>query len=203
MFYEPARGHGLPHDPFKALVAPRPIGWISTRAADGRLNLAPYSFFNAVSSRPPIVMFSSEGEKDSIAFARESGEFVVNIVGRAQFEAMNASSADAPRGVSEFTLAGLEAAPSRIVAAPCVAGAPAALECKVTEFLVPKDTAGRATGVIVAFGEVVGIHIDDRFVIDGRFDGASAGLIGRLGYMDYAPIASVFARRRPNYPGKG
>ncbi|MFZ1681651.1 MAG: flavin reductase family protein [Rhizobiaceae bacterium] len=202
MFFEPARGHGLPHDPFKALVAPRPIGWISTRAADGRLNLAPYSFFNAVSSRPPIVMFSSEGDKDSIAFARESGEFVVNIVGRAQFDAMNASSADAPRGVSEFALAGLDAAPSRVVAAPRVAGAPASLECRVTEILVPKDAAGRPTGVFVAFGEVVGIHIDDQFVIDGRFDIVRAGLIARLGYMDYAPIASVFARERPKYRGQ-
>lgn len=199
MFYEPSAGHGLPHDPFKAIVAPRPIGWISTRARDGRVNLAPYSFFNAVSTRPYLVMFSSEGEKDSVAFARESGEFVVNLVTRDLFDAMNASSADAPRGVSEFTLAGVEEAPSRRVRAPRVAPAKAALECRVTEIREPKDLSGHSAGVFLVFGEVVGIHIDDRFLVNGLFDSAKAGIVGRLGYMDYAEVQETFSAQRPRY----
>ncbi|MCB1435227.1 MAG: flavin reductase family protein, partial [Alphaproteobacteria bacterium] len=133
MFYEPSKGHGLPHDPSKAIVAPRPIGWISTRALDGRVNLAPYSYFNAISSRPFMVCFSSDGVKDSLTFASESREFVANLVGRDLAEKMNETSVDAPRGVNEFGVAGLTEAPCRIVAAPRVAEAYAALECKVTD----------------------------------------------------------------------
>ena len=116
MFYEPRNGHGLPHDPFKAIVAPRPIGWISSISAKGEVNLAPYSYFNGVMSRPPVVMFSSEGRKDSLAFIRETGEFVCNLATWDLREAMNVTSAPVARGVNEMQKAGLEAAPSRIVA---------------------------------------------------------------------------------------
>lgn len=143
MFYEPSAGHGLPHDPFKAIVAPRPIGWISTVAADGSLNLAPYSFFNALGTNPHLVMFSSEGAKDSATYASETGEFVVNLVTRDLVDRMNASSIDAPRGVSEFGHAGLTPVPSRLVKPPRVGEAHAALECKVTEIVRPKGLDGR------------------------------------------------------------
>jgi flavin reductase (DIM6/NTAB) family NADH-FMN oxidoreductase RutF len=197
MFYEPSKGHGLPHDPFKALVAPRPIGWISTVAKDGALNLAPYSFFNALSGKPPLVWFSSEGQKDSATFAGETREFVANIVGRDLSEKMNRSSVNAPRGTSEFDYAGLTAAPSRLVAPPRVAEAPAALECKVTEIFRPKGLDGKEAGPIVVIGEVVGIHIDEAFLTDGLFDAVKAGNVARLGYMDYSTVDAVFSMRRP------
>ncbi|MBA3449267.1 MAG: flavin reductase family protein [Pseudaminobacter sp.] len=199
MFYEPASGHGLPHDPFKAIVSPRPIGWISTMSRDGEVNLAPYSFFNAFSTHPLLVWFSSEGEKDSASFARETGEFVVNIVGRDLIEQMNKSAVDAPRGVSEFGYAGLTASPSRLVAPPRVAEAPAALECKVTEILRPKALDGRDAGVFVVTGEVVGVHIDDSCLKDGLFDAVKAGNVARLGYMDYTSVDAIFSMRRPRW----
>lgn len=199
MFYEPKNGHGLPHDPFKAIVAPRPIGWISTQNAKGALNLSPYSFFNAVSSNPHLVWFSSEGAKDSATFARETGEFVANLAGLSLAEKMNASSVDAPRGTSEFGYAGLTTAPSSIVAPPRVAEAPAALECKVTEILEPRDLAGNHAGVYVVMGEVVGIHIDDAMLTDGLFDIVKAGNLARLGYMDYTAVTETFAMRRPRW----
>lgn len=199
MFYEPSKGHGLPHDPFKAIVAPRPIGWISTRSRDGSVNLAPYSFFNAFSGRPPLVWFSSEGVKDSFTFARETGEFVANLVGFHIFEEMNATSVDAPRGVSEFGYAGLTPAPSRLVAAPRVAEAHAALECKVTEMFEPKGLDGRPAGVHVCAGEVVGVHIDEAVLTDGLFDSVKAGNVSRLGYLDFSAITATFAMRRPKW----
>jgi flavin reductase (DIM6/NTAB) family NADH-FMN oxidoreductase RutF len=197
MFYEPAKGHGLPHDPFKAIVAPRPIGWISSINAKGDVNLAPYSFFNALSTHPHLVMFSSEGEKDSVVFARESGEFVVNLVGHALVEQMNASAVDAPRGISEFDYAGLKPSPSRMVKPPRVEGALAALECKVTEILQPKGLDGKTGERFVVFGEVVGIHIDEAVMTDGLFDIVKAGTVSRLGYMDYAAVTETFQMRRP------
>ncbi|WP_274424345.1 flavin reductase family protein [Chelativorans sp. YIM 93263] len=199
MFYEPRQGHGLPHDPFKAIVAPRPIGWISTRGADGRFNLAPYSFFNAISSRPPLVWFSSEGEKDSASIARETGEFTVNLVGHDLAEQMNESAIDAPPGVNEFELAGLTPAACRHVSCPRVAEAPAALECKVTEVQEPRDLAGNRTGVFVVLGEVVGVHIDDAMLVDGLFDIRKARNLARLGYMDYTSVMETFAMRRPRW----
>ena len=199
MFYEPAKGHGLPHDPFKAIVAPRPIGWISSINARGDVNLAPYSFFNALSTHPHLVMFSSEGEKDSVVFARESGEFVVNLVGQALVEQMNASAVDAPRGVSEFDYAGLTPALSRMVRPPRVEGALAALECKVTEILEPKGLDGKTGERFVVFGEVVGIHIDEAVMTDGLFDIVKAGTVARLGYMDYAAVTETFQMRRPRW----
>lgn len=199
MFYEPSKGHGLPHDPFKAIVAPRPIGWISTMGRDGSINLAPYSFFNAFSSRPPLIWFSSEGVKDSLAFARESGEFVANLVGSHIFEEMNASSVDAPRGVNEFGYAGLTPAPSRLVKAPRVAEAHAALECKVTEIFEPKGLDGRPSGAHVCAGEVVGIHIDEAVLTEGLFDTVKAGNVSRLGYLDFSAVTETFAMRRPKW----
>lgn len=199
MFYEPSKGHGLPHDPSKAIVAPRPIGWISTLDRQGKVNLAPYSFFNAFSTRPFIVWFSSEGEKDSATFAAETGEFVANLVSRELAEKMNRTAVDAPRGVSEFTYAGLAMAPSRLVAPPRVAEAPAALECKVTEILRPRALDGSETGAVVVAGEVVGVHIDDAYLKDGFFDIVRAGNVGRLGYMDYASVNEIFSMRRPRW----
>jgi len=199
VFYEPGKGHGLPHDPFKAIVAPRPIGWISTMGRDGSINLAPYSFFNAFSSRPPLVWFSSEGEKDSFTFASETGEFVANLAGGHIFKEMNATSVDAPRGVNEFGYAGLTPAPSRLVAAPRVAEAHAALECKVTEIFEPKGLDGKPAGVHVCTGEVIGIHIDEAVMTDGLFDNVKAGNVSRLGYLDFSAITETFAMRRPKW----
>lgn len=199
MFYEADEGHGLPHDPLKAIVSPRPIGWISSRSAEGDLNLAPYSFFNALSSRPMLVWFSSEGEKDSVAFIRQTGEFVANLVTLDLADKMNATSVDAPRGTSEFGYAGLTPAPSRLVAAPRVAEAHAALECRLTEIIIPKLISGEAAGVSVVVGQVVGVHIDDAYLTDGLFDSAKAQNLARLGYHDYSAVQEVFQMRRPRW----
>lgn len=197
MFYEPKDGHGLPHDPFKAIVAPRPIGWVSTLDARGRVNLAPYSYFNAVCSAPPIVMFSSEGLKDSASNVRDTREFVANLATWDLREMMNASSAALPCGESEFEAAGIEAVPSRLVAPPRVAEAAAALECVVTEILEPTGRDGAASGSIVVFGEVVGVHIHERALRDGAFDMVAAGTIARCGYRDYARVTDLFQMTRP------
>jgi len=198
MFYEPMLGdHGLPHDPFKAIVAPRPIGWISSLDAEGRANLAPYSFFNAISSRPHVVMFSSEGRKDSVENIGATGEFVCNLATWDLREAVNLSSATLPRGMSEFETTGLGTAPSRLVKPPRVADAPAALECKLLKIDEIFGLDGRSSGAFVTFGEVVGIHIGDEFIRDGRFDMTKAKTIARCGYMDYAVVEEVFQMRRP------
>lgn len=197
MFYEPSKGHGLAHDPFKALVSPRPIGWISTLSRDGAVNLSPYSFFNALTGNPPLVWFSSEGPKDSATYAAETGEFVANLVGRKLAAQMNASSVNAPRGVNEFEYAGLEAAASTLVKPPRVAAAPAALECKVTEIFRPRSLDGTELESIVVIGQVVGIHIADEYLKDGMFQTAKAGNVSRLGYMDFATVDSVFQMTRP------
>lgn len=199
MFYEPRKGHGLPHDPSKAIVAPRPVGWISTRSREGAVNLAPYSFFNMLSTRPFLVWFSSEGGKDSATFAAETGEFVANLASRDLADKMVRTSVDAPRGVDEFGYAGLTPAACRLVAAPRVAEAHAALECKVTEVLRPRDLLGKEAGAVVVMGEVVGVHIDDAMLTDGLFDAVRAGNVSRLGYMDYSTVDAVFAMRRPRW----
>ena len=200
MFYEPSKGHGLPHDPSKAIVAPRPIGWISTRGSDGSVNLSPYSVFNMISGQPFLVMFSSESVKDSATFAQETGEFVVNLASRDLAEKMNASSVDAPRGVSEFGYAGLTPAPCRLVVAPRVAEAHAALECKVVDGFHPKGVDGTPAKAFVTIGEVVGVHIDDAMLTqDGLFDMAKAGNLARLGYFDYLSIEQTFQMRRPRW----
>ncbi len=199
MFYETAQRDKalLPRDPFKAIVAPRPIGWISTRAPDGRVNLAPYSFFNAFNSVPPIVGFSSEGCKDSASFARDSGEFVANLASRDLMQAMNLTSAALPRGDSEFVHAGLAMAPCRLVKAPRVAEAHAALECKVVGVTPLKDSRGEAIDAYLVLGEVVAFHIDDALIRDGRFDTAAAQPLARCGYQDYAVVESLIALARP------
>ncbi len=197
-FYEPAKGHGLPHDPFKAIVAPRPIGWIATRDRQGRANLAPYSFFAAFSAAPPIIGFSSEGYKDSIRNAEETGEFVANLATKPLAEAMNRTAAPVDRTVDELQLAGLAAAPCRLVAAPRVAAAPAALECKLLQVLRLRDLQGQPLGSFLALGQVVGVHIDPRYLADGRFDLAAAQPILRAGYRDdYVEIGRMFAMVRP------
>jgi flavin reductase (DIM6/NTAB) family NADH-FMN oxidoreductase RutF len=200
MFYETAARDKtlLPRDPFKAIVAPRPIGWISTRAPDGRINLAPYSFFNAFNSVPPIVGFSSEGCKDSASFARDSGEFAANLASRDLMQAMNQTSASLPRGDSEFTHAGLAMAPCRLIKAPRVAEAHAALECRVVEIVPLKSARGEPIDSYLVLGEVVAFHIDDALIRDGRFDTAAAQPLARCGYQDYAVVESLIALARPN-----
>ncbi|MDQ0455947.1 flavin reductase family protein [Rhizobium paknamense] len=198
MFYETATNqHGLPHDPFKAIVSPRPIGWIGTKAADGSLNLAPYSFFNAISDRPKLVMFSSSGRKDSVRNIEETGCFTANFVSHDLLQQMNTSSAPFDHGVSEFERAGLTPVTGRLVAAPYVAEAMAVLECQVTEIMVPKDISGGESENIAVFGQVLGIHIAERALRDGRFDVTLAQPVSRLGYMDYATVTEVFELRRP------
>jgi flavin reductase (DIM6/NTAB) family NADH-FMN oxidoreductase RutF len=198
MFYEPRRGdHGLRFDPFKAIVAPRPIGWISSLDAEGRPNLAPYSFFNAISARPHLVMFASTGRKDSVSNIEATGEFVCNLATYDLREAVNASSAGLPHEVSEFATTGLATAPSRLVKPPRVAGAAAALECKLIKSEELPDLTGAPSGTIVVFGEVVGVHVDERCLKDGRFDMTAARTIARCGYMDYAVVDAVFQMPRP------
>jgi flavin reductase (DIM6/NTAB) family NADH-FMN oxidoreductase RutF len=203
MFYETVKRDRakLPHDPFKAIVAPRPIGWISTRALDGRINLAPYSFFNGFCSAPPIVGFSSEGWKDSASFARESGEFVANLATNDLRDPMNATSAPLPRGENEFAHAGLTMAECRLVAPPRVAESPASLECKVVEIVEIRTQSGAWSGSVLTIGEVVGVHIDESYIRDGRFDTAGAQPLARCGYQDYAAVDSVFMLARPKGGG--
>jgi flavin reductase (DIM6/NTAB) family NADH-FMN oxidoreductase RutF len=198
--YEPALGHGLPHDPFNAIVGPRPIGWIGTQDAQGRRNLAPYSFFNAFNYTPPIVGFASIGAKDSLRNAQETGEFTWNLTTRALAEAMNASSVAAPHGADEFALAGLEAAPSRIVAPPRVAASPVSFECKVTQVLRLQTAGGAQVDTWLVLGEVVAVHIDRRMLVDGVYDTAAARPVLRGGgpadYFEIGPDA-LFRMHRP------
>lgn len=203
MFYEPREGHGLPHDPLKAIVAPRPIGWISTRTPAGQVNLAPYSYFNMLSMKPPLVWFSSDSEKDSYKAAQESGEFVANLVGKHIAREMNATSVNAPPGINEFEYAGLTPAESRIVSAPRVAEAHAALECKVTELFRPKGIDGKPSANFVCIGEIVGVHIDESVLTDGLFDAVKAANVSRLGYLDFAVVTELFAMRRPKWEDEG
>lgn len=191
----------LPHNPLKAIVAPRPIGWISAMSRAGKLNLAPYSFFNAVAD--DMVAFSSTGRKDAMTFAEEGGDFVCNLATYDLREPMNASSAPLPRGESEFDFSGLTAAASRKVRAPRVAEAAAALECRwlQTVPLVPLD--GAEPGNFLVIGQVVSIYIDDRFVVDGLVDTAAMRPIMRGGYFDYFTVGpeAKFQMRRPEGGG--
>lgn len=197
-FYEPGRRHGLAHDPFKAIVGPRPIGWFSTLDAQGRVNLAPYSFYNALGDTPPIIGFSSTGRKHSLRNIETTGEFVANFVTKALAEAMSLTSIDAPAGVDEMALAGLTPAPCRLVAPPRVAQSPAALECKLLQVVQLHDLAGKALEQYLVLGQVVGVHIDPAYLVNGRFDTAAAHPILRAGYRgDYAEIGSMFEMLRP------
>ncbi len=191
-FYEPARGHGLAHDPFNAIVGPRPIGWVSTIGQDGSVNLAPYSFFNAFNYIPPIIGFASVGAKDSLRNVRETGEFVWNIATRKLAEQMNASCAAVPYGTDEFTLAGVTRLPSRLVAPPRVAESPVNFECKVTDIIQLRSHAGAAIESWLTLGEVVAVHIDPALLQDGVFDTFGAGILLRAG----GP--SAYAEIRPD-----
>ena len=201
MHYDPKhRPAELRHDPFKALIVPRPVGWVATLDAAGRANLAPYSFFNAVSDRPPIVVFSSGGRKDTLRNLEATGEFTCSIASWDLREAMNMSSAAVAPGVDEFKLAGLEPAASRFVAPPRVARAPAAFECRVWKILPLPAPEGRPdAGYSVVFGEVVGVYIDDAIVHEGQVDTGAMRAIARLGYMDYSVVTpeSIFTMNRP------
>ena len=201
MHYDPKhRPAELRHDPFKALIVPRPVGWVATLDAAGRANLAPYSFFNAVSDRPPIVVFSSGGRKDTLRNLEATGEFTCSIASWDLREAMNMSSAAVAPGVDEFKLAGLEPAASRFVAPPRVAMAPAAFECRVWKILPLPAPEGRPdAGYSVVFGEVVGVYIDDAIVHEGQVDTGAMRPMARLGYMDYSVVTpeSIFTMNRP------
>ena len=197
-FYQPRQGHGLPHDPFKAIIAPRPIGWITSQDSEGRVNLAPYSFFNGVSSRPPMVGFATEGWKDSARNIEQTGEFVCNLVSHDLAEAMNITAAPLPYGENEMTRAGLDAAPSRLVNPPRVARAIAALECRRSSIIRLSDSLGNQLDTWFIIGEVVGVHIDEAFLKDGIFDTAAARPVARCGYAgDYAEVTSLFQMTRP------
>lgn len=197
-FYEPAAGHRLAHDPFKAIVSPRPVGWVSTVDAQGRPNLAPYSYFNAVCDAPPMLAFSSQGRKDSLANVEATGEFVWNLATRSLAEAMNASSAALPHGQDEFVRAGLEAAPSRLVRPPRVAASPASMECRLLQVVRLHGLDGADADHHLVIGQVVGVHIDPEFLTDGAFDTARARPIARCGgWGDYAEVAELFQMRRP------
>lgn len=206
VFYEPRLGHGLRHNPFNAIVVPRPIGWISTLAADGRANLAPFSFFNAVAYVPPMVMFattgphSAGGHKDSMRNAIATGEFVANLTTWELREAVNMTSTPAPPGVDEFEVAGLEKAPSRIVAPPRVAASPVHLECRtITHVELPTPDPDDPNTAL--FGEVVGVHIADEFIVDGLVDTLALEPIARLGYRgDYTVVRERFEMIRPDWP---
>ncbi|EEQ95748.1 flavin reductase family protein [Brucella sp. ZJ1_1] len=202
MFYEPKEGHPLPHNPFKAIVAPRPIGWIGTQSKEGAVNLAPYSFFNAICDTPPMVMFSSNGAKDSVSFIEQTGEFTANLVSDHLRTQMNASSVNAPRGVSEFDYAGLTRAASRLIAAPRVKEAYAALECVAVEIKRLQDKEGRLTDNYMVIGEVVGVHIDEQVLTDGLIDIAKTRPVSRLGYMDFSTTESVYQMFRPKWEDK-
>jgi flavin reductase (DIM6/NTAB) family NADH-FMN oxidoreductase RutF len=199
-FYEPATGHGLPHDPFNSIVGPRPIGWVSTRGQDGTVNLAPYSFFNAFNYTPPIIGFSSTGAKDSVRNARETGEFVWNLATRDLAARMNATSAAAPYGTDEFALAGLTPAPSRLVSVPRVGESAVNFECKVTEVVQLRNHTGAPVKAWLVLGEVVAVHISRRLLKDGLFDTFGAGVILRAGgpsaYAEIGP-ENRFDMRRP------
>jgi flavin reductase (DIM6/NTAB) family NADH-FMN oxidoreductase RutF len=180
-FYEPKNGHGLKHDPFNAIIGPRPIGWVSTKGADGSINLAPYSFFNAFNYIPPIIGFSSNGAKHSLRNAQETGEFVWNLATAQIAEQMNASSATLPYGVNELTSAKLTEAPSRLVSPPRVAESPVHFECKVIEIIQLKSHTGVFVPSWLVLGEVVAVHIDRKLLPDGTFDTFHAEIILRAG----------------------
>jgi flavin reductase (DIM6/NTAB) family NADH-FMN oxidoreductase RutF len=205
VFFRPGESHGLSGNPFNQLVLPRPIGWISSISATGNVNLAPFSFFNAVAYTPPQVMFATTGPhreggpKDSLANIRETREFVANLATWPLREAVNSSSAPAPAVVDEFELAGVTKAPARIVKAPYVAESPVHLECVLTRILeLPTPDTNDPNTVV--FGEVVGIDVDDRVIRDGRVDVLELDPIGRLGYDQYVRIADIFTMTRPGWP---
>ena len=200
-FYEPVNGHGLKHDPFNAIIAPRPIGWISSRSAKGHVNLAPYSFFNGFNYTPPIIGFSSTSRKDSIANIEETGEFVWNLATRDLATQMNATAAHVPPEVDEFAIAGLTAVPGRIVNVPRVGESPVSFECKLTQIIQLKAADGRELAGWLTLGEVVAVHIDKSLIQDGVYQTALAHPIVRAGRRgDYFEIRqdAMFEMVRPD-----
>ena len=180
-FYEPGKPHKLPHDPLNAIIGPRPIGWISSRASSGEINLAPYSFFNAFNYKPPIIGFASIGAKDSLRNIESSREFVWNLVSFPLIEKMNASSASVPYGENEFRLAGLTELPSRLVAAPAVAEAGVNFECKLTQILQLQNHEGGKLETWLVLGQVVGVHVNEALLKDGVFQTFEAEIVLRAG----------------------
>jgi flavin reductase (DIM6/NTAB) family NADH-FMN oxidoreductase RutF len=199
-FYEPAQGHGLPHDPFNAIIGPRPIGWISTQNTQGQLNLAPYSFFNAFNYTPPVIGFSSVGAKDSLRNVQETGEFVWNLVTVPLAEQMNLSCTAVPPDINEFELAGLETAPSRCVKPPRVALSPVAFECRMSQIIQIQGADGVAVPTWLVLGEVVGVHIRHDLLKNGIYDTASSQHVLRGGGpADYFTVTpeNLFTMFRP------
>ena len=199
-YYEPRHGHGLPHDPFNAIVGPRPIGWISSRNAAGALNLAPYSFFNAFNYIPPIVGFASVGQKDSLRNIEETGEFAWNLVTRPLAEAMNQTCAPVPPEVSEFELAGLTPVASRQIAVPRVAESPVSFECRCTQIVQLQSASGDKINTWLVLGEVVAVHIAQSLLKEGIYDTAAAEHVLRGGGpADYFGVGpeQLFRMRRP------
>ena len=203
MFFDDHRKHGLRHNPFKALVAPRPIAWVSSVSPGGVANLAPFSYFNACADRPPTVMFAPnnprpDGEgKDTLRNIEQTNEFVVNLAGYDLREPMNLTSVHVDASVDEFELAGLTPAPSVHVRAPRVEEAPVSLECRfLTRLRLPSDHPAIENNVVI--GQVVGTHIADRIVRDGMIDMAAYRPVARLGYMDYTSVETVFEMLRPD-----
>ncbi len=199
MFYEPKNSHGLPHSPFNAIVAPRPIAWVATRGADGRDNLAPYSFFNAVAYEPPQVMFASTSAKpdrgdtkDSVANIRDTGVFAISIVSYALRDAMNATSGPWEKGVDEFDLATITKGDCATIDCPRVIEAPATLECKLTQIVQLPGAAN-----FTVFGEVIGVHINDNCLTNGLVDPLKFTPLARMGYRDYTTVSEVFSLDRP------
>jgi flavin reductase (DIM6/NTAB) family NADH-FMN oxidoreductase RutF len=201
--YEPAKGHGLRHDPFNAIVGPRPIGWVSSQSAAGVANLAPYSFFNGFCYVPPLIGFSSNGWKDSVANAQATGEFCWNLATQALAQPMNLTCAPAPPEIDEFELAGLTKAPGRLVAAPRVLESPVNFECKVAQVLQLQGADGAKAQAWLVVGEVVCVHLDPAYIEDGVWQTAAPRPILRAGRSgDYAVIApeAMFEMRRPSWP---
>ncbi len=197
-FYEPRLGHGLPHDPFNAIVGPRPIGWISSQDSEGRLNLAPYSFFNAFNYTPPLIGFASVGAKDTLRNIEATGEFVWNLATRELAEQMNLSSAPLPTGLSEFERAGLATAPSTVIKVPRVAASPVAFECRRTQILRLQGADGAAVDTWLILGEVVGVHIASALLVGGIYDTAAARPVLRGGGAgDYFELGELFRMSRP------
>ena len=199
-YYQPAHGHGLPHDPFSAIVGPRPIGWISSQDPDGRLNLAPYSFFNAFNYHPPIIGFASVGRKDSLSNIEKTGEFGWNLVTRSLAEAMNQSSAAVAPEVDEFVLSQLTPVPSKLIATPRVLESPVTFECRVSQVVQLQSSAGEAVPSWLVLGEVVAVHIAPELLVNGVYNTATAQHVVRGGgpadYFEVLPSA-LFKMHRP------
>jgi len=201
--YEPRQGHGLRHDPFNAVVGPRPIGWISTTNKTGVVNLAPYSFFNAFNYSPPVIGFSTIGWKDTVANVEATGEFCWNLATRALAQPMNLTCAPAPPDVDEFDVAGLTRAPSRLISAPRVLESPVNFECVLTQLIQLRRHGGETVDTWLILGEVVTVYIDKALICDGLYDTAAARPILRAGRLgDYAEITpeAMFEMPRAQWP---